>query len=198
MATEKQIAANRANANKSTGPKTAEGKANLRFNNLRHGLRTDALILPCEDRRDFDNFLRELEAEWQPETPSAHMLVEQMAIAQWKLRRVDRTQRAILINDPDGVEHIPVLDRLSRQEARLERSFFRASKELDRLKRNPLKLPRGPKPAADSSANVIRFPTTPHPETSTPHPEPCTERSEPGAERSEPGVRPRSHSGGIP
>jgi len=43
MATEKQIAANRRNAKKSTGPRTQEGKARSRMNALRHGL---AVMLP--------------------------------------------------------------------------------------------------------------------------------------------------------
>ena len=45
MATEKQIAANRANALKSKGPKTVEGKANSAGNRRVHGFRaSDATI----------------------------------------------------------------------------------------------------------------------------------------------------------
>ena len=38
MASERQIAANRRNAKKSTGPRSADGKARSRRNALRHGL----------------------------------------------------------------------------------------------------------------------------------------------------------------
>ncbi len=42
-----RMAANRANAAKSTGPRTIEGKARSRVNGLKHGLR--ALVVPVED-----------------------------------------------------------------------------------------------------------------------------------------------------
>src|SRR5205807_417954 len=49
MATIKQIEANRRNALKSTGPKTPGGKAAVRLNALRHGLRAHAVVLPGEN-----------------------------------------------------------------------------------------------------------------------------------------------------
>jgi hypothetical protein len=45
MATEKQIAANRANALQSTGPRTPDGKAIARRNALDHGLTAEQLML---------------------------------------------------------------------------------------------------------------------------------------------------------
>ena len=46
MTTERQIAANRANAQMSTGPRTPHGKAISSRNNARHGLYSSAPVIP--------------------------------------------------------------------------------------------------------------------------------------------------------
>jgi hypothetical protein len=46
MTSERQKAANQANALHSTGPKTPEGKAAIRFNAFRHGLLAQDAVLP--------------------------------------------------------------------------------------------------------------------------------------------------------
>ncbi len=51
MASEKQVEANRRNALRSTGPRTADGKARSRLNAVTHGLTAQTLILPEEDPR---------------------------------------------------------------------------------------------------------------------------------------------------
>ena len=53
MATKKQIAANRKNAKKSTGPKTAKGKARSSRNALKHGLLSRQVVLADEDGEAF-------------------------------------------------------------------------------------------------------------------------------------------------
>src|SRR6516162_7436992 len=47
MASDKQIAANRRNAMRSTGPRTRSGKARSRANSLRHGLLSKVLVDPA-------------------------------------------------------------------------------------------------------------------------------------------------------
>jgi len=106
MASLKQIEANRRNALKSTGPKTPEGKAAVRFNSLRHGLRARTVVLPGENRETFDGLCEDLETEWQPQTRTEFMYLEQMAVAQWKLRRMevgeaDLIRRALRGQNPD-------------------------------------------------------------------------------------------------
>ena len=49
MASEKQIEANRRNSRKSSGPKTAKGKARVRLNAIKHGLTAATVVLPGED-----------------------------------------------------------------------------------------------------------------------------------------------------
>jgi hypothetical protein len=55
MATERQIAANRRNAQKSTGPNTPQGKAASRFNATRHGFAGEHFALAAEDKQEFDD-----------------------------------------------------------------------------------------------------------------------------------------------
>ncbi|MDB5312659.1 MAG: hypothetical protein JWO38_6861, partial [Gemmataceae bacterium] len=46
MATDRQFAANRANATHSTGPRTPDGKAAAKRNRLAHGIHSDAPVVP--------------------------------------------------------------------------------------------------------------------------------------------------------
>ena len=88
MATEKQFEANRQNAQKSTGPKTPEGRAAVRLNGLKHGLTAETLVLPGESEADFQSLFDTYEAEHEPSTPTEQALVVQLAMATWRLRRL--------------------------------------------------------------------------------------------------------------
>src|SRR5262252_2295738 len=88
VATDKQTAANRLNAQKSTGPKTPEGRAAVRLNGVKHGLTAETLVLKGESQADYTNLLDSLEAEHQPATPTEEALVVQLAMAAWRLRRL--------------------------------------------------------------------------------------------------------------
>ena len=87
MSTQAQTAANRKNAQKSTGPKTPEGRDAVRLNGLKHGLASEILVLPGESVSDFEDLLDSLQAEQQPSTPTELILVRQMAMAAMELSR---------------------------------------------------------------------------------------------------------------
>src|SRR6266581_350194 len=84
VATDKQTAANRLNAQKSTGPKTPEGRAAVRLNGVKHGLTAETIVLKGESQADFTNMLESFEAEHDPTTPTEEAFVVQLALANWR------------------------------------------------------------------------------------------------------------------
>ena len=93
--TPRQIA-NRANAKKSTGPKSAEGKAKSSLNALKHGLRAEQLILPNEDPQVFQATVDDWIDALQPADAAESALVERAAMADWRLKRCVQAERARL------------------------------------------------------------------------------------------------------
>lgn len=91
MASEARIAANRLNAQKSTGPRTEEGKNRSSQNATKHGLCAGRVVLPDEDAEEYQALIDEwLEAYGGD--PASRALAERAAAAQWKLRRCDRAE----------------------------------------------------------------------------------------------------------
>src|SRR5579872_1146334 len=89
MATDKQIAANRANAQKSTGPRTARGKAAVRLNSATHGLTAQSILTYGEENElsQLQAVRAALEAEWRPRTVTESLLLDEASACWWRLRR---------------------------------------------------------------------------------------------------------------
>src|SRR5579864_4642756 len=136
MATLKQFEANRRNSQKSTGPKTPEGKAACSMNALRHGLRARSVVLPGENQDEFHQVCNALEAEWHPQSRTEQFYVEQMAVSQWKLVRMEVVEVNIFKDADSPKSQLSMLDRLWQAECRLERSHARAQHELERLQKS--------------------------------------------------------------
>jgi len=80
------LAANRANAQSSTGPRTKQGKSNSSCNALRHGILARKVVLDTEEQRaEFQELLQSCKTEWGPEWLIEKFLVEEIAILLWKL-----------------------------------------------------------------------------------------------------------------
>lgn len=94
--TEPQIAANRANALKSTGPISITGKARSSRNSLRHGLLSASLVLADEDPAEFQTMLADLERSLRPAGLVEEALVERVAITLWRQRRLVTAETASL------------------------------------------------------------------------------------------------------
>lgn len=87
----KQIAANRRNAAKSTGPRTAQGRAVSKMNALKHGILSRQVLVRGlvfkENEKELDALHRRFWEAYQPEGPVEEMLVDQIVTAHWRLRR---------------------------------------------------------------------------------------------------------------
>ncbi len=95
-ASDARISANRANAAKSTGPRTAEGKARSRANALKHGLTGEGVVIPGEDREAVDARFEGLNAEIDPKTQLGGVLVKRVAMLSVRLDRSYKQEAAAL------------------------------------------------------------------------------------------------------
>jgi len=92
MANTAQINANCQNAQKSTGPRSAEGKAVVAKNAVKHGLFASEAVIKGENQEDFDLFRDEMIAELAPAGAVESVLAERVVSLSWRLQRVERIQ----------------------------------------------------------------------------------------------------------
>src|SRR5579872_2956474 len=156
MATPNQIRANRANALRSTGPKTAEGKQASSRNSTRHGMLAQAIVLDGESQDRFEDLLTDFTAQFNPRTTAEAAIVETMAIARWKQMRIWGVQKAgfnlemAKLNSNCNVpatraymvfkgqaDNSRVLDLLYRYETGYDRQFCRAYAFYLKLREKP-------------------------------------------------------------
>jgi hypothetical protein len=96
MATEKQIAANRANAQHSTGPRTEEGKTRSALNGLPKGRLHDAMVIGSESQTTFHALEAEYLATYRPQDAAQRFYLDQMVSASWRMYRLWHVERAAI------------------------------------------------------------------------------------------------------
>ena len=95
MASVAQIEANRLNAQKSTGPRTPEGKERASRNAVKHGLLAEQVVIHGEDPAEFDGYRDRMLGELAPVGEVEEMLAERAVSLAWRLRRAERLQSAV-------------------------------------------------------------------------------------------------------
>jgi hypothetical protein len=105
-ASKKQIQANRANAQQSTGPKTDEGKAVSSQNNTKHALYSKDIIIKAaklkENAEEYENLVVDLFNEFRPVGRFQEQLVFKIANCLWRSQRVIRAETAHLEHQLNG------------------------------------------------------------------------------------------------
>src|SRR3954471_15071403 len=88
LPSERRLAANRANAQLSTGPTTSEGKAKSSLNAVKTGLTGRTVLLSSEDAALYQAHVERFQQELQPVGEREAQLVQSLADTQWRLDRI--------------------------------------------------------------------------------------------------------------
>ena len=92
MTTPAQIEANRQNAQKSTGPKTPEGKAVASQNSTTHGLRSNRVLITSENSAEYNAHQNALLEDLAPVGAMETILADRIIKLTWQLNRSTRFQ----------------------------------------------------------------------------------------------------------
>jgi hypothetical protein len=153
---EKQIEANRANAQHSTGPKTPEGKKKSSQNAIRHRITAQTTVMTEEDRIQHDDFCANMMFDLAPVGAIEKFLASSVAEDAWRLNHA-RAQAAniVAIGHFDGTadiydaehpeihtaitaartvrDHAKTLELISLYEQRIRKSFENYLAKLEKL-----------------------------------------------------------------
>ena len=130
MSTPHRNEINRANAQYSTGPKTAEGKQKSSLNALRHGLTGQIVVMPSEDLEAYRSHLKSFTDEYSPKGATESNLVQALADTSWRLNRVAALETNLLTQDATPESQSKALSNLSLHSQRLSRQFERTVLQL--------------------------------------------------------------------
>ena len=125
-----RAAINRANAAKSTGPKTEEGKRRSSRNAFKHGLTSQTVVMPGEDMQAYEALAKSFQQDLAPKGAVELHLCNSLADISWRLNRSRALEHNQLnANQPDA----GLLSTLSMYGQRLSREFERTLKQLQEL-----------------------------------------------------------------
>jgi hypothetical protein len=142
-----RAAANRANSQHSTGPRTDAGKQRSSLNALSHGLTARSTVLPSEDPAAYQRHCAEFFDEHQPATPTETQLVQELADTAWRINRIPLLEADLLTraaNPPneqariafDIVDAHRLLASLGLHGQRLSRQFQKTVTQLREIQRD--------------------------------------------------------------
>jgi len=95
MSSAAQTAANRANSQQSTGPKTDAGKAISSHNAVKSALTGQTVLLPTDDVPGYQRLVQTLIDLHRPVTYQEKILVQSLADTEWRLLRIPTLESGI-------------------------------------------------------------------------------------------------------
>ena len=128
MSSERQIEANRLNAQRSTGPRSPDGKARVASNALKHGLTGKQIVLPNENAEEFEAFRIALWYDLAPQSSLEEELAGKIVADTWRLRRVPILEAALHARDRQDL----IIEELTKASEFFAVSLDRPSRRLVR------------------------------------------------------------------
>jgi hypothetical protein len=116
--------------NPSTGPRTEAGKAVSSRNAVKHNLCSTRLT--GTDLEEFQELRAKLEEEWGPATETEHLLLDQMALGQWRMDRALSLELSAFNNEQLDEK---LLTLALRYRTTAERAFYKSLSELQQLRK---------------------------------------------------------------
>jgi hypothetical protein len=173
MATEAQTAANRRNAESSTGPRTEEGKSRSSRNAVTFGIYSAADFVLPEDNGLYHRFCENFQKELSPKGPIEQTLAAEIVHAAWRLRRCAVIESNLVDPECDfqldpmvNPATAPLQQSVDRARAQSHRVLHRASVELRRLQAEReirTKLPRTQTPESNTTKRTQSEAANPSP-----------------------------------
>jgi hypothetical protein len=200
---EAQLAANRANAQSSTGPKSEQGKLVSSHNALKTGLTGRTIVLPTDDVAAYQTLVALINRKFTPANDIEQHLTQTIADTEWRLLRIPTLESgfyalgrhelaADCAHEPDPQLRAAMLEahifrtyqkdlrNLALQERRLRNQLKQDTTELRRLQQERLETAAAeaeakPNPASVPNGFEFSTPSTP----SAHEPIPASESAQP-------------------
>jgi hypothetical protein len=119
MSSDRQINANRLNAELSTGPKSPEGKAKSSLNAVKTGLTGRTVLLPTEDAALYSTHIERIFKKFSPVGDDEANLVQSIADTEWRLQRIPGLEMGIF-----ALGHIEFAQKFADQDEFLRKSLI--------------------------------------------------------------------------
>lgn len=173
-----QLEANQQNAKRSTGPRTDQGKVRSSRNAMKFGIFSSQVLLPGEDAETYESFRAGMYRRLRPVDELERMLADRVVLAGWKLRRVQAAEAFRYdesrekMSDWERVNgklakvppvpgkvvawHGETFERLTKHEAALERSMYRAMADCARSRPSAGRMTPSPNRRSNRKTNPFR------------------------------------------
>jgi hypothetical protein len=181
MASERQIAANRRNAQLCTGPKTERGKRASRLNACKHGMCAQIIVLPYEDDVEYHQLRASLIESYAPANSHELFLVDQISAGYWRTMRARAYEKEMLTGsltgakiqngmpvgpDPErddlgtavvfATESEKTFNNYFRYDASIERQLYRSLAMLEKVQARRVREYVMPKPSVSPGAKLTK------------------------------------------